>query len=93
LLRFEDVVQSLLNMCLHDVCSWSSLNHLRVKYRGLITKNEPLETHLVPYVACAIGIILVPTMGLQHNRVLRRVSQRGTKIVGVSLRVFFIESS
>ena len=43
LLIVEDVLQSLLNMCLADVCSSSSINHLLIKLRELVKRTSHLR--------------------------------------------------
>ena len=44
----EDVVRSLINMCLKDVLSLILNKPHTIKYRGLITKSS----HLTPKVLC-----------------------------------------
>ena len=47
LLIFDDVVQSLWNIRLYDVCSplWPSPSHIPMKPKGPIKKTKPLKTH------------------------------------------------
>ena len=44
LITYEDVVQSVSSMCLSGVCSFMSLNHTPIKYRGPIKKSDLIIT-------------------------------------------------
>jgi hypothetical protein len=52
ILIFEDVVQSLSNMCLYDVCSLIFSDHIPIKYRGPIKKMSYLRLIYICFLTC-----------------------------------------